>query len=182
LTAADETEFLQRMKRIEALLQALDRSTDPDARTAARELVQALLELHGAGLAKLMELTADVGDVARLLVESFTDDGLVANLLLLHNLHPVGLEGRVRKAVDRLRPQVRASGGDVKLVEVKDGVVRLLVTESAETGRPDDALRRAIEDAIQGAAPDAVGIEIEVAPAEPPEKRLIPLPVLGRSP
>jgi hypothetical protein len=179
VNAADDNEFLQRMRRIESLLQAVERSTDPDARAAARELVQALLELHGAGLATVMELTAGAGEPGRALVESFTNDDLVASLLLLHNLHPVGIEGRVRKAVERVRPRFRARGADVALAEAKDGLVRLRVTESAEDGSPDDTLKRVLEDAIQGAAPDAAGIEIEIVPAEPQEKRFIPLPVVG---
>ncbi len=41
----------------------------------------------------------------------------------------------VKKVIDEIRPQIRAHGGDVKLVEVKDGVVKVNLT-GACTGCP----------------------------------------------
>ena len=164
------------MQSIESLLRAIDQPAGADVRAAARELVQALLELHNAGLATMMRLIADNGESTRALIDSFKADPLVANLLLLHNLHPDSIENRVRKAVNDVRPQLRAFGGDIQLLEVTDGIIRLLVTESAEDGPLSEELKRMIEDAIHGAAPDAAGIEIEVIESV---KRFISLPVVG---
>ena len=55
------------------------------------------------------------------LAEALAGDELVAHLLLLHGLHPVPLEERVRGALDEVRPYLDSHGGDVELLGVEDG-------------------------------------------------------------
>lgn len=71
--------------RIEALTQALDASPDVDTRTCARELVRLVLDFHGAGLQRILEIIADppLGLTKRL-----GADPVVASLLALHQLGP----------------------------------------------------------------------------------------------
>ena len=38
------------------------------------------------------------------------------------------MKDRVEKALDKIRPALRADGGDVELVEVKDNVVKVKLT------------------------------------------------------
>lgn len=38
------------------------------------------------------------------------------------------MKDRVEKALDKIRPSLRADGGDVELIEVKDGVVKVKLT------------------------------------------------------
>jgi len=38
------------------------------------------------------------------------------------------MEERVKAALDKIRPSLEADGGDVKLIEVKDGVVKVKLT------------------------------------------------------
>ena len=144
-----------RVQRIEALLDAVGQQPE------VTELVQALLELYGEGLARI---------VARLdgaLLE-LADDELVSHLLLLHGLHPVPVEERVAGALAEMRPYLDSHGGDVRLLGVQDGVVRLQLQGSC-SGCPSSAitLRHGIEEAIYNAAPDVDRIEAEDAPAAP---------------
>ena len=58
------------------------------------------------------------------------EDDLVASVLLLHGLHPDSIETRVLRALDNVRPYLRSHGGEVELVSVREGVVRIKLTGS----------------------------------------------------
>jgi Fe-S cluster biogenesis protein NfuA len=92
-------------------------------------------------------------------------DELVEHLLFLHGLHPVPVETRVAGALEQMRPYLDTHGGDVRLLGVEDGVVRLQLQGSC-SGCPSSAvtLKHGIEEAIYAAAPDIDRIEAEDAP------------------
>ncbi len=116
-------------------------------------VVQALLDLYGAGLERMVEEIAarDDGQLA----EALTQDELVAHLLLLHGLHPIPLEQRVRAALEQVRPYLESHGGNVELLEVDPPAVRLRLQGSC-SGCPSSTmtLRLAIENAIRKEAPE----------------------------
>jgi Fe-S cluster biogenesis protein NfuA/nitrite reductase/ring-hydroxylating ferredoxin subunit len=163
----DDHDAGQRVTEVEALLGRVEGLADGAARETALELVQALLDLYGEGLARALR-PLDAG--TRL---ALAEDELVAHLLLLHDLHPVPVEARVRGALDEVRPYLDSHGGDVELVGVEEGVARLRLHGSCD-GCPSSTmtLKLAIEDAIQRAAPDvasveAIGVAAPAAPAGP---------------
>lgn len=147
------------VERVETLLDEVD-ALDGRARETATELVQALLELYGEGLARVLGHVRDPAALA--------SDELVSHLLLLHGLHPVPIEERVAAALDSVRPYLGAHGGGVELLGIEDGVVRLRLQGTCN-GCPSSAvtLKLAIEEAVQKAAPDVERIEAEEATAEP---------------
>jgi Fe-S cluster biogenesis protein NfuA len=124
------------------------------------ELVQALVDLYGEGLRRIVahdDLTA------------LTGDEVVSHLLLLHGLHPVPLEARVLGALDEVRPYLASHGGGVELLGIADGVVHLRLEGSCD-GCPSSTatLKLAIEEAIGRAAPDVERVEaVGAAPPEP---------------
>jgi Fe-S cluster biogenesis protein NfuA len=105
----------------------------------------------------------------------------VAHLLLLHDLHPISLETRVAGALDGVRPYLRSHGGNVQLLGVDAGVVRLRL-EGSCNGCPSSAvtLKLAIEEALQKAAPDLLGIEAEGAVEPRRPAGFVPIATLGR--
>jgi Fe-S cluster biogenesis protein NfuA len=149
--------------RVDALLDELDSVADEPARATATALVQALLELYGDGLARIVDHVAERDDGA--LADALAGDELVAQLLLLHGLHPVPLEARVRGALDEVRPYLKTHGGGVELLGIDAGVVRLQLQGSC-SGCPSSAvtLKHAVEEAIHKAAPDVAEIVAEDAP------------------
>jgi len=168
----------QEVQRIEALLDDLERLGDPAARATATELVQALLDMYGEGLRRI---------AARVDMRELAGDELVGHLLFLHGLHPVPVQERVVGALDEMRPYLDAHGGDVRLLGIEDGVVRLQLQGSC-SGCPSSAvtLRHGIEEAIYRAAPDIERVEAEDAPAAagPPallqiDNLVCPLPEVG---
>jgi len=152
--------------RVERLLEELDGVADGPARDTATALVQALLELYGEGLARLVDHMAERDDGT--LADALAGDELVAPLLILHGLHPVPLERRVLGALDEVRPYLETHGGNVELLGVEEGVVRLQLQGSC-SGCPSSAvtLKHAVEEAIHKAAPDVSAIVAEDAPPQP---------------
>jgi Fe-S cluster biogenesis protein NfuA/nitrite reductase/ring-hydroxylating ferredoxin subunit len=152
--------------RVEHLLGELESLADPRARDLALETVQALLELYGAGLRRILDRVGEAQSLA------LAGDELVEHLMLLHGLHPTSVEERVRQALDGVRPYLGSHGGDVELVGVDDGVAIVRMQGTCE-GCPASAmtLKLAIEDAVLKAAPDVDRVEAQAAgtaPAGPP--------------
>ena len=147
--------------RIESLLQELGTVADPRIREKAEELVRLLMELYGSALVRVLEIVDDTGS-ADAIFDRLAADDLVASLLVLHGLHPLNVETRIARALDRVRPYLGSHGGDVKLLGVKDGVVHLRLEGSCH-GCPSSTvtMKLAIEKAIEEAAPEVVRIEVE---------------------
>lgn len=154
----------QLIQRIEELIRKIETMADPDARASSLELVQSLMELHGAGLERMLEITAQTDEAGEALIETVARDELVGGLLLLYGLHPVALDERVMQALDKVRPYLHSHGGNVEVLGIEDGVVRLRLQGSCQSCPSSSAtLKLAIEEAILEAAPDVVAIEAEGA-------------------
>ena len=150
------------IERVQRLTEELEAIGDPRARAAAEELIAAVLELHGEGLARIVGILEEAGEPAAALRDAFVGDGVVASLLLIHGLYPVPLEERVREGLDSVRPYMESHGGDVELVSLDDGVAHLRLEGSCETCAASSlTLELAVKQALEEAAPDLVGIEVE---------------------
>lgn len=150
------------MQQIESLVHKIEGLTDDEARASALELVQLLMEFHGKGLERLMEVIAETGATGYTIFDNCAKDQLVGSLLLLYGLHPLPLETRVAQALDKVKPYLDSHGGNVELIGITDGVVRLRMNGSCKSC-PSSAvtLKLSIEEAIYNAAPDVVRIEAE---------------------
>ncbi|MBG0565110.1 NifU family protein [Actinoplanes aureus] len=144
-------------ERIDALLA----TGGPDR----EELVRLLTGLYGAGLRRLLELLHAHGALTDPVLTALAADDLVASLLLVHDLHPDSVQTRIERALAE-------AGGEVRLIEVTaDGVARLRATGGGCGAAARDERIRA---AVEVAAPDLTGIEIETGSAVP----LIPVSAL----
>lgn len=158
----------ERVARVETLLEALEGLSDDTARAIATDIAQAMLDMYGEGLDRIVGVLAahDDGTLAR----ELADDELVSHLLLLHGLHPVPVQERVRGALQGVLPYLESHGGNVQLLGVEDDVVHLRL-EGSCSGCPSSSmtLKLAIEDAIFKAAPDVEEVRAEgaVEPATP---------------
>ncbi|PXX12011.1 NifU family protein [Mycolicibacterium moriokaense] len=174
LPGPDETEDNAQWRtagdRIQTLVEASS-SGGAAARERAEQLVREVTDLYGAVLERMTDvaLAADPG-----LADRFAADDLVASLLLVHGLHPHDIERRVSDALDSVRPYLGSHGGDVSLLGVVDGVVRLQFQGSCKTC-PSSAvtLELAVEDAVRAAAPEISSIEV-VAAEQSPNAGVIP--------
>jgi Fe-S cluster biogenesis protein NfuA len=166
-------DFERRVERIDGLVARLDAAPDPKLRETARELVQSIMDLHGAGLARMLELIdGSAGGLG--IIQDFADDELVGSLLLLYDLHPIDFRTRVEGALEKSRPYLRSHGGDVELIDADpSGVVRLRLEGSCQ-GCPSSSvtLKLAIEQAIRDAAPDTTDIVVEGELKQAPRPQL----------
>jgi Fe-S cluster biogenesis protein NfuA len=150
------------IQRIGALVQEIESIADPAIRAATKNLVQSLMDLHGAALEKTLDIVSESGEAGMAIIERLGRDPLVSNLLVLYGLHPEDIEARVARAVDRVRPQLRKQGCEVELVGVDEGVIRLQVETGPHTcGSTARTLQATIEEAMYDAAPDLISLVIE---------------------
>ena len=173
------TRVRQAGERIEELLGVL-RSTSGGAGAAAEELVRLLLGLYGDGLGHIMEALAAEGEAGRAVRDRLLADPLVESLLLLHDLHPLDVDTRIQRALDRVRPYLGSHAGGVQYLGVgPDGVARLRLEGSCH-GCPSSTVtvRLAIEGAVEDAAPEVTEVVVE-GMTDPPEP---PLLQIGRRP
>jgi Fe-S cluster biogenesis protein NfuA len=172
----DDSDFQSRIAQLESVIQEIESTTDPTTRTKTRQLVQTLLEYHGASLAKILEFASASSKGGQSLLDSMVNDDLVASVLLLHGLHPHDLRTRVLRALDRVRPKLASHGGNVELIELtSDGGVRLRLEGSCHgCASSRETLRYLIEDAVYATAPDLTSLDVEGVTEEPS-----PLPPTG---
>jgi Fe-S cluster biogenesis protein NfuA/nitrite reductase/ring-hydroxylating ferredoxin subunit len=192
MISAELTEPLELVTEVERGLEELEALGDAQVQEKATRVVQALFELYGAGLERIVEVIATRADSSELARE-LVDDELISHLLLLHGLHPVAVEDRVLEALDSVRPYLESHGGNVELLGIEGAAVHLRLHGSC-SGCPSSAmtLKLAIENAIHKVAPEietvvadepaptapaaAPGLlQIEIAPAPAPA----PAPVDG---
>jgi Fe-S cluster biogenesis protein NfuA/nitrite reductase/ring-hydroxylating ferredoxin subunit len=157
-TVAREAPEQELFGRVQALQEQLDGSgADPAVLDLAGELVSAVVEMYGEGLARI--LSTPEGE--RLAV-AMSEDPVVATLLFIHDLHPVPLEQRVQDALDTVRPYMESHGGNVELLGVEDGVARIHLRGScSDCSASSVTLELAVKRALEEAAPDLAGLEVE---------------------
>jgi Fe-S cluster biogenesis protein NfuA/nitrite reductase/ring-hydroxylating ferredoxin subunit len=180
------------MARVQDLQSRLDASGDAATRQVAEELVSAVVQMHGVGLERILSLLFAAGDDGERIAMALAEDPLVATLLLIHDLHPVPLADRVQGALEHVRPYMESHGGDVELLSLEDGVARIRLEGScSDCSASSVTLELAIKQALEEAAPDLEGLEVEgVAPqatglalrTAEPSGNALELPIVMSSP
>jgi Fe-S cluster biogenesis protein NfuA/nitrite reductase/ring-hydroxylating ferredoxin subunit len=158
-TPASGEELVERVQELQARLEL---SGDSATRELAEELVSAIVQMYGAGLERIVGTLLSSGVGGERVAASLADDGLVATLLLIHDLHPVPLEQRVQNALDSVRPYMESHGGNVELLSLEEGVARIHLRGScSDCSASSVTLELAIKQALEEAAPDLEGLEVE---------------------
>lgn len=141
-----DREAAERVALVDALLDSVE--SGPGV-----EVLQALLDLYGEALARIVAIGGDT------LGPALAEDELVSYLLLLHGLHPLDVSARVERAVSGVRPRLRGSA--VEAMTVADGVARVrLQRGGGGCGAATDP-SALVEEAIRNAAPDLDRVEVE---------------------
>src|SRR5689334_3965335 len=110
-----------RAERIEALIEEVSAFTDTHARAVTEELIQALLDMYGEGLARILKLTTTTKEPGPMLVEALAKDELVGSLFMLHGLHPIDIETRIEHALAEIESYLRTHNASVQLELLADG-------------------------------------------------------------
>jgi len=161
--AVPADELRRRGERIERLLDEARTLAPPPVWERVEQLVQALVELYGDGLGRLLALVAEAGAPGEPLATRLAGDELVAGLLALHGLHPHDAATRIRRALDEAAPRV----GPIELVSLEEGVARLRLGPRNPHG---PGLSRALERLVEEVAPEVARVELEgMTPSQPPQ-------------
>jgi Fe-S cluster biogenesis protein NfuA/nitrite reductase/ring-hydroxylating ferredoxin subunit len=167
--ATAESEAIDRFQHFAARLESIE---DAGAREVAEGMVSAMLELYGEGLVRIFDALDEVPEMrARL-----TQDGVVASLLLIHGLYPVPLAERVEEALVSVRPYMETHGGGVELVRMEGNVAHLRLLGGCDgCAASSSTMELAIREALDEAAPDLDGVEVEGLVEPRTVKKLLPL-------
>jgi Fe-S cluster biogenesis protein NfuA/nitrite reductase/ring-hydroxylating ferredoxin subunit len=159
--------------RVEELLDSLKSGGFGPAAGAAEELVGLLVGLYGDGLERILTVLAEQGPEGMAMIDVLADDPTVESLLLLHGLHPLDVDARIQRALDRVRPYLGSHAGGVEYLGVADGVARLRLEGSCH-GCPSSTVtvELAITGAVQDAAPEVTDVVVEGMKAAPEPKLL----------
>jgi len=154
--ALTQAQAAERVRRIDALLDRVGELPDPEP---AVELVRELLDLYGEALERILAAADER------LARRIADDELVAHLLLLHDLHSLGVADRVERAVRRAAP---GGGAYVQEVEVDGDLARVRLRRGGGCGGGEAGdLAAVLEDAVRNAAPEIDRVEVEEVPPPP---------------
>lgn len=158
----ESQEFRERVGRIDELVRKVDSLADPAVRSEVKELVQALMDLHGGAIERMLEIVARAGEAGSRIIDSLGNDELTGSLLVLYDLHPAPFEERVRRGVEKARHALAKRGAEAELLAIDDGTVRLLVKSGGHScGSTTGDLKKAVRDALFASAPDAVDVVID---------------------
>jgi hypothetical protein len=156
-----EKEFQQNVRKLGALVGELDQTPASSSRVATRELVQLLMEIHGTGLERIMELVFESGVEGEAMIAKLGKDPIARSLLLLYSLHPEDLETRVLQALETMASRLRKFDSTVELISICEGAVQLQVRTSGHAhGSTAKNLRSIVEEGIYEQAPDVASLTI----------------------
>lgn len=159
-----QREFTRRSDRIEELVSRIETTGDPALRAVAQELLQAVIELHGVALDRILTAVAELSEGSAALARISSDE-LVSSVLSLHGINPIALETRVAAALDKARPYLQSHGGNVELASLENGVVKVRLQGSCGgCSSSGETMKSAVESAIYDAAPEVVAVVAESAP------------------
>jgi Fe-S cluster biogenesis protein NfuA len=160
---AQDTALQKRIQRIGAIVEQLESAADPKTRTLAKELLESIMALHGAGLERILEIAGDSGDAGRAIIQKCGSDDLVSSLLLLYSLHPEDLPTRVNRALENLQGYLNKYSAKAEIVSIREdgSVILRLDVQSTGCGSSAASVKSTLESAIQDAAPDAPFVIVE---------------------
>lgn len=159
---AAEREFREQLREIVGLVEDLENISDPVSRNAAQKLMQLLMDLHGKALERSLEIIFGSASAGSPLIDELGEDPLVGSLLVLYGLHPEDLRTRVESKLEQTRSKLHKMGGEVTLVGVEEGNVRVqLRVEGHACGSTKQSIRAAVEEALYEAAPDLTSLSVE---------------------
>jgi hypothetical protein len=160
MSDADDDRLRRESQEIEHLLDDIRSLVTGPAWQRIERVLSRVVRLHGAGLAHVLAHARASGATAAF-DERIAADDLLASLLLVHNLHPLPPEDRVRRAVDLVRRELGLATDQLALVAIADGRVELRATGSLGGGAMAARVAEAaITKAIVSAAPEIATVDI----------------------
>jgi hypothetical protein len=145
-----------RLGLLDEKLGTLERTPGATAETAL-DAVTLLTEVYGEALTRVM----DRASTDPRLLDLLLGDDLVGHLLVLHDIHPEPVEGRVTRALDALRPRLHRSGADAELVAIEEKTARVRVNRSGcGCGGGAEPIEDVVRETVLAVAPDLADVHV----------------------
>ena len=128
-----------------------------DVRALAHSVLETIDAIHREGLSRTAALL-DHHDLLRLAAK----DPAIAELLDLYDLVPISEEAQVELALESVRPYIQSHGGQLEVLSVQAGIVRVRLAGScAGCSGSAMTLKRGVESALKEHYPGFVAMEAE---------------------
>jgi hypothetical protein len=161
----DDTQLQTEAQELEAMLARLHETVPQEHRVTVDAVLRRIVSLYGAGLDHALRLARrSAADPASFDVLVMRDE-LLASLLLVHGLHPLPTEDRVRKALAIVEVEL---GHTLAIESIADGVLELRADAPLGGGAvARDVNERVIRRVIETHAPELVELRIVGLPPRP---------------
>jgi hypothetical protein len=162
--AMEDSDALRRAgDRIARLLDELRELAPEPAWQRVEQLVHTMVELYGGGLERVLEHAwqACAPEGTAELRARLADDDWVASLLVLHGLHPLAPDERIRRALAARAHELGAI--ELAAFDRADGVARLRQTSLGASRLSPVQLERALMRLLEDVAPEVTRVELEGA-------------------
>jgi len=164
----DQTDHSADLERLAATVDAAAAEVaalEPEHRGKATALRAAIEEFHKVGLTRIVRLLKADPRGKELLLELAAEPEVYA-LFAMHGLVRADLETRVARVIEMVRPYLQSHGGDVALVDVREGRAFVQLSGSCNgCSMSSVTLRTTVEESLKEHVPEIEGVE--VVPAEP---------------
>ncbi len=158
---ADTSNFQEQVRKLGELIAQFDRMAESSQKSAGKELVRLLMDVHGQGLERMLEVIFESRESGSALIDRLGNDEVAGGLLLLYSLHPDAFETRVQTAIERIRARLRKLSCAIELLSIEDAVVRVLLTKGGHScGSSIRELQDIVEGGMYELAPDIAALEI----------------------
>ena len=145
------------------LIREFEEYPDEEVREKVFQLLNAVDRLHRPGLVALMQFL----ESKKLwgIIEQARSDPAIRTLLELYDLLPQTEEQLVERALDLVRPYMQSHGGEIDVLGVTDGIVRVRLKGSChDCSGSAVTLKRGVEEALKEGFPGFKGLEVEEPP------------------
>ena len=176
---ASEQIFLHHVSEIEPLIEHIRQHPDADFRRKVQRLTQMLLELHQQGLTRILQQLQNDGQEGAAL-DRLLQDPLVANLLVLHGLHPADFQTRLQQGIANVEKLI-ASHGATMLVEsgTEESVTITIAPADSACASSSDGLCHHVRQLIMAAVPDAIEVAVRLSTSNAADDTSL-LPIIER--
>jgi Fe-S cluster biogenesis protein NfuA/nitrite reductase/ring-hydroxylating ferredoxin subunit len=157
-------DLLQESRKVQELVERAGELRDPVARALVAECLHSQLTFYGDGMARVLQVVGGCGPAGQDVFDRLVNDPVVRGLLLIHGLHPLDLESRLRQAIEKIRPYMESHGGSVELLSLDNEVAKLRLQGACKTCPSSSVtMELALRHAIEEFCPDLAGFEVEGA-------------------
>jgi Fe-S cluster biogenesis protein NfuA len=156
---------------VQDVMQRLLEHPLPEVRELTETLLQGIDGIHRPALIRLANLLDHHG-----LLQAAAGDEVVRQVLDLYDLLPQTPEDLVQRALEDVRPYIQSHGGQLEVLAIDGGVVRVRLA-GACSGCSGSAitLRRGVETALKAGYPGFERMEVEQPAPQPARPTFIPL-------